>query len=188
MQLYLNFYHYPSLGTAQGVLGRLGLSSALPVNPSAVLGLVNGFKYGNGGVTQITGLTNQLNSLVSSSWATSHVYTPTDASWTSQQVVARANGIAGAQGAGQASYGDLASHSEALPALRETLLHSTDSKSVADASAQVQTEIAYNTNEAAKMQAIQATYTAQRDSLVQRDNEKLAQDIEVFVASSPVQP
>lgn len=188
IQLYMNFYHNPSLGSAGGILGRVGLGSALPVNPSAVLGLVNGFQYGGGGMARINGLTSQLGGMVSSSWATSHVYTPTDASWTSEQLVARANGIAGAQGAGQAAYGDLASHSDALPALRDTLLNSTDSKSVADASAQVQTEIAYNTNEAAKLQAIQATYAAQRDSLVQRDNEKLDQDIEAFVASSPVQP
>lgn len=188
LQLFLNFYHNPSLGAAQGILGRVGLGSTLPVNPTSVLGMVNGFQYGGGGLARINGLTSQLSGLISSSWATSHVYTPTDASWTSEQLVARANGIAGAQGAAQSAYGDLASHSDTLPALRDTLLHSTDSKSVADASAQVQTEIAYNTNEAAKLQAIQAAYEAQRDSVIQRDNEKLSQNIEAFIATSPIKP
>ncbi len=188
LQLYLNFFHYPSLGAAMGMLGTVGLGSSLPVNPSAVLGLVNGFNFGGGGLARINGLTSQLSGLVSGSWVTSHVYTPTDASWTSEQLVARANGIAGAQGAAQSAYGDLASHSDTLPALRDTLLRSEDSKSVADASAQVQTEIAYNVNESAKLQALQAAYEAQRDSIVQRDNEKLDQDIEGFVASSPVKP
>src|SRR5271165_6308460 len=98
LQLFMNFYHNPSLGAAMGIMNGVGLGSIMPFSPYAVMSLVNGFQYGGGGIPQITGLANVLNGLVGSAYTTNHVYTPTDGSWGSQQVIARANGIAGEQG------------------------------------------------------------------------------------------
>jgi hypothetical protein len=56
---------------------------------------------------------------------------------------------------------------------------------VQDAQAQIELETTWTANETAQLMAISAIYQAQSDSIVQRDNEKLAMDIEAFVASSP---
>ena len=185
LEMFISFVHNPSLGAAMGLLSAMGLGNAFPINPYAVLGLVNGFEYGHGGIPEISGIMGSLSGLVTASYSTSHVYTPTDGSWNSQQVIARANGIAGEQGAAQAAYTDLRNHQTALQPLREHLATATTPKDVQDAQAQIELETTWTANEAAQLTAISATYQAQSDSIVQRDNEKLAMDIEAFVASSP---
>ena len=185
LQMYLNFVHNPNLGTAMGLLSSAGLGSSLPVNPYAVLGLVNGLEYGQGGLPEISGILGSLSGLVSRSYATAHVYTPTDGSWASQELIARANGIAGEQGAAQATYTDLRTHQAALQALRDHLATASSPKDVQDTQAQIELETTWTTNEAAQLAAISTTYAAQSDSMVQRDNEKLDMDIETFVQSSP---
>jgi hypothetical protein len=168
------------------LLSQAGLSSSLPVNPSAVLGLVNGVSYGQGGIPNIAGILGQLSSMAASSYATNHVYTPTDSSWASQQTIARGNGIAGAMGSHQAAYADLMAHQSVLPAMRQHVLDASTPKDVQDAQAQIALEEVWTLNQMARQQAITATYQAQNDSIIQRDNEKLTMDIEAFVATSPV--
>jgi hypothetical protein len=185
LQMFMAFVHNPSLGTAMGMLSAAGLGTSLPVNPYAVIGLVNGFEYGAGGIPQISGILGSLSGMTGSAYATAHVYTPTDGSWDSQQIIARANGIAGEQGATQAAYQDLQTHAAALQPLRDHLATATTPKDVQDTQAQIELETTWNINEAAKLQAVTAAYQAQSDSVVQRDNEKLASDIESFVSGSP---
>ena len=185
LQMYLNFVHNPNLGTAMGLLSSAGLGSSLPINPYAVLGLVNGLEYGQGGLPEISGILGSLSGLVSRSYATAHVYTPTDGSWASQELIARANGIAGEQGAAQATYTDLRTHQAALQSLRDHLATASSPKDVQDTQAQIELETTWTTNEAAQLAAIEATYQAQSDSVVQRENEKLSEDIESFVTSAP---
>jgi conjugal transfer/entry exclusion protein len=185
LQMYLNFVHNPNLGTAMALLSSAGLGSSLPINPYAVLGLVNGLEYGQGGLPEISGILGSLSGLVSRSYATAHVYTPTDGSWASQELIARANGIAGEQGAAQATYTDLRTHQAALQALRDHLATASSPKDVQDTQAQIELETTWTTNEAAQLAAIDATYQAQSDSVVQRENEKLSEDIGTFVASAP---
>jgi hypothetical protein len=157
----------------------------MPVNPYAVLDLVNGLQYGQGGLPEIGGILGSLSSMAGSSWSTAHVYTPTDGSWDSMEVIARGNGIAGEQGATQSAYADLKTHAAALQPLRDHLATASSPKDVQDAQAQIELETTWNVNEAAQLQAVTATYQAQSDSMVQRDNEKIKQDIEGFVATSP---
>lgn len=185
LQTFLNFYHNPSLGAAMGLFSMAGLTSGMPVNPYAVMGLVGGFQYGSGGLPQIQGILGSLSGFTTSSYNTAHVYTPTDGSWASQQLIARGNGIAGAEGAAQTAYGDLQTHGATLQPLRDNMLAAKDTKSVLDATAQTNLEIAWNVNALAKQQAISAAYEAHKDSVVQRDNEKLSKDIEAFVATAP---
>lgn len=44
LQMFISFVHNPSLGAAMGLLSAAGLGNTLPVNPYAVVGLVNGFE------------------------------------------------------------------------------------------------------------------------------------------------
>lgn len=180
-ELFLNFYHTPSIGAAMGILGNIGLGNSMPINPYALMSLMNGLEYGNGGFGQLRGLLGSLSGLAGSSYTANHVYSPTDGSWASQAMIANGNSLAGEQGAVGAAYGDLRTHAEVLPALRDNLLGASDTKGVLDASAQVQAEIAWNVNELAQMQAASTTAQAQQYWTVQRDNERLSCDIEVFI-------
>jgi conjugal transfer/entry exclusion protein len=185
LQMFISFVHNPSLGAAVGLLSAAGLSNSLPINPSAVLGLVDGFKYGTPGIPEIPGILTSLSGLAGYSYDQAHVYTPTDGSWASQQVIARANGIAGEKAAAQATYQDLRTHQALLQALRDHLAQATTPKDVQDTQAQIELETVWTNNEAAQLQAIAAAYQAQTDSITQRDNERLAHDIEQFLARAP---
>ena len=115
LQMFVNFVHYPSLGTAMALLSSAGLGNSLPVNPYAVLGLVNGLEYGQGGLPEIgrdTRVAVGPGRQVIRDLAPSTP--PTDGSWASQEIIARGNGIAGEQGAAQATYTDLRTHQAAL--------------------------------------------------------------------------
>jgi hypothetical protein len=180
-----NWVHNPSLGAAMGLLNIAGLGSSLPVNAYAVLNLVNGRSYGESGLPEISGVLSSLSSLTAGAYSANHVYTPTDGSWASRELVSNANSIAGEQGAAQAAYTDLQAHAAALQALRDHLATASSPKDVQDTQAQIELETTWLTNEAAQLAAVNAAYAAQRDAMVQRDNEKLSMDIEAFVASSP---
>jgi hypothetical protein len=56
---------------------------------------------------------------------------------------------------------------------------------VADLTAQVQLETAYNMNESAKLAALNIAADAQHDSRAQQDDEHIDQDIDAFVATAP---
>ena len=123
-----------------GLLNIAGLGSSLPVNAYAVLNLVNGRSYGQGGLPEISGVLSSLSSLTAGAYSANHVYTPTDASWASQELVSNANSIAGEQGTAQAAYTDLQAHAAALQALRDHLTASSSPKDVQDAQAQIELE------------------------------------------------
>jgi len=179
-----NWVHNPSLGSALGLLNIAGLGSSLPVNAYAVLNLVNGRSYGQGGLPEISGVLSSLSSLTAGAYSANHVYTPTDASWASQQLVTNANSIAGEQGAAQAAYTDLQAHAAALQALREHLTASSSPKDVQDAQAQIALEQVWTANEAAQLTAINAVYAAQRDATKQRADEQLAKDLDAFTGDT----
>ena len=80
-----------------GLLNIAGLGNSLPVNAYAVLNLVNGRSYGQGGLPEISGVLSSLSSLTAAAYSANHVYTPTDGSWASQELVTNANSIAGEQ-------------------------------------------------------------------------------------------
>jgi hypothetical protein len=183
-----NWVRNPSLGAAMGLLNIAGLGSSLPVNAYAVLNLVNGRSYGESGLPEISGVLSSLSSLTAGAYAANHVYTPTDASWASQELISNANSIAGEQGAAQATYTDLQAHAAALQALRDHLAAASSPKDVQDTQAQIELETTWSNNEAAQLAAVNAAYAAQRDAIVQRDNEKLAQDLETFAPSANSNP
>ena len=163
LTLLQNWVRSPNLGGAMGLLNIAGLGNSLPVNASAALNLVNGRSYGAGGLPEISGVLSSLSSLTTGAYSANHVYTPTDASWSSQQLITNANSIAGEQGVAQAAYTDLQTHAAALQALRDHLTASSSPKDVQDAQAQIELEQVWTTNEAAQLTAINAAYSAQRE-------------------------
>jgi hypothetical protein len=148
------------------------------------LNLVNGRSYGQGGLPEISGVLSSLSSLTAGAYSANHVYTPTDASWASQELVSNANSIAGEQGVAQAAYTDLQGHAAALQALRDHLTASSSPKDVQDAQAQIELEQVWTTNEAAQLTAINAAYAAQRDSREEQANEQLAKDLDAFTGDT----
>jgi hypothetical protein len=183
-----NWVHNPSLGAALGVLNIAGLGNSLPVNASAVLNLVNGRSYGQGGLPEISGVLSSLSGLTAGAYSANHVYTPTDASWASQELISNANSIAAEQGVAQAAVSDLQAHAAALQALRNHLATSSSPKDVQDAQAQIELEQVWTVNEAAQLAAINAAYAAQRDARSQRANEQLAQELEAFAGTAKSKP
>ena len=175
-----NWVHNPSLGGAIGLLNIAGLGNSLPVNAYAVLSLVGGRSYGQGGLPEISGVLSSLSSLTAGAYSANHVYTPTDASWASQELISNANSIAGEQGVAQAAVSDLQAHAAALQALRDHLTASSSPKDVQDAQAQIELEQVWTSNEAAQLAAINAAYAAAKDAREQRANEELDQEFAVF--------
>jgi hypothetical protein len=177
IEQYVAFVHDPSLGAALGLMNQTGLSNSLPINPSALMSLTSGY-------TGLMGRLGALGNLTNGSYNQNHVYTPTDGSWTSQQLIASGNGIAGTQGAAQAAYQDLRNHMPVIQALRDRLLTAKSPKDVQDAQAQLEAETLWTHNLNSQLGAIEVAYRTQRDVQIQRDNESLDQGIDAFIAQA----
>lgn len=183
VQEYNAFVHDPSLGAAGSLINQTGLGNSLPINPMALASLTNGYGSLNS-LSGALGKLSQLGGLVNSNFATNHVYSPTDGSWNSQQLIANGNAIAGTQGAAQAAYQDLRTHLPIIQALRDRLATATNPKDVADAQAQLQAETAWTGNLQSEISAMDVNYRAQADSRVQRDNESLDAGIDDWIAQA----
>lgn len=175
--------HNPSLGAAMGLMNTTGLNNDLPVNPLAVQSLTNGYNSLNS-LAGILGKLTTLTNLVNTNYNANHIYSPTDGSWNSQQLIANGNAIAGTQGAAQAAYQDLRNHLPVIQALRDRLLTATNPKDVADAQAQLVAETTWTNNLQSELQAIQVNAEAQAASRAQQDNESLDQGIDSFLAQA----
>lgn len=171
------FVHDPNLGAAMGMMNQVGLSNSLPINPYTLQQLVNG----NAGMM---GRLGALGSLTNGSYDANHVYSPSDGSWNSQQLIANGNGIAGTQGAAQAAYQNLRDHMPIIQAARDRLLTARTPKDVQDAQAQIEAETLWTHNLNTQLAAIEVDYRTQQDARVQRDNETLEQGIDKFLADA----
>lgn len=183
-QLY-GFIHAPSIGGAMMLLNMTGLSHSLPFNPAIALNFVRGVAFAPNGRPQIGDILASLSGFTTTAYSNNHVYTPTDASWTSHQIIARGNSIAGQLGIAAASINDYASHAAVLQPLRDRLASATTPKDVQDVQAQLAVESAWSQNQLGQQLALEAAGRAQSDSFVQMDNEKIDKDIDTFIASSP---
>jgi Type IV secretion system proteins len=186
VQMFINWVHMPTLGGALGLMQIAGLGTYLPVQPMAMLGLINGLQSAASGHLSIGGigsLFGSLNALTSSAWTTNHIYTPIDGGWESQQINAGAASIAGMQGAGMNAYQGYQNHMATQQSLRDHLLGLESPKDVADTQAQIALEQAWTENQNGQMLSTMATYTAQRDSREQREIEGTTQSMDNFIAA-----
>jgi len=180
---FLAFVHNPTLGAAMALLNQAGLGSTMPVNPMAVMSLVNGFNgFSAGGLPSlIGGIASSLNALSGSSYAANHIYSPTDNSWNSQQLIANANSISGTQGTALASYQQLQAHAATLQALRDRLMTAVDPKDVEDAQAEIQLESLWTGNQQASLAAVQITAQTQDLARLQRQHEAVDKGVDEFL-------
>jgi len=175
-----NFIHNPSIGAAMGLVNRAGFDNPLPINPEGVLSMINGFGGSLGGLQGAIGKLSQLNGLVSYTFNTNHVYTPTDGLWSSHQLANGATAIAGTQGSAATILQDLQNHIPILQALNERLQTASNMKDVADAQAAIANQAAWATNMQGQLQAIQVAALVQDQNRTQRDNEAISQSFANF--------
>jgi hypothetical protein len=98
----------------QTLMNLAEVGNSLPVNPMAVMGLVNGFSGSVGSLSGSLGKLQQLSSLVNMTSGANHVYSPTDGSWSSQQLNDSSTAIAGTQGSAASLLQDLQGHGAAV--------------------------------------------------------------------------
>lgn len=177
IEQYIAFVHDPTLGAAMGLMNQAGLGNSLPINPAALQSLVSGGANPSSILGALGGLAN-------TSYGANHIYSPTDGSWNSQQLIANGNGIAGTQGASQATYQNLRDHMPVIQALRDRLLAAKTPKDVADAQAQLEAETLWTHNLNSQLAAIEVNYRTQQDARRQRDEESLDQGIDDFIAQA----
>lgn len=177
VQQYLALVHEPALQAALGLMNQVGLSNSLPVNPAALASLVSGSANPSSILGALGGLAN-------TSYGANHIYSPTDGSWNSQQLIATGNSVANTQGAAQATYQNLRDHMPVIQALRDRLLTATTPKDVADAQAQLEAETLWTHNLNSQLASIEVNYRTQQDARRQRDEESLDQGIDDFIAQA----
>jgi hypothetical protein len=168
---------HPDLGAVMGLMNQLGIQDPLPVDPYTVQGLING----SGGINGALGM---LSTLSNSSWSANHVYTPTDDSWQSQQMIANANGIAGAQGIAQQVYQQMGQHFAVLGGLRNDLLAATTPAQREHVMGQIQAEQAWTQNAQGQLQAANIMLVSQHYSQVQQENENMERAIDQTLADA----
>jgi conjugal transfer/entry exclusion protein len=168
---------HPNLGAVLGMMNQLGVNDPLPVDPYALQGLING----SGGINGALGM---LSTLSNSSWNANHVYTPTDGSWQSQQMIANANGIAGAQGIAQQVYQQMGQHFAVISGLRQDLLAATTPAQREHVMGQIQAEQAWTQNAQGQLQAANIMLVSQHYSQVQQENENMERAIDRTLADA----
>ena len=113
-----------------------------------------------------------------------HVYTPTDGSTASQQLIAKANGLAGAQGLSQQLYTSITQHLPVLQSLHDEIMAADNIKDTADLQARYQTEQAYVQDQVAQFQAVQEMTRVQQAVWQQQADEQDAKDVSAIIAEA----
>jgi hypothetical protein len=187
LNLFINWVHNPTLGGALGLMQAAGLGAYLPVQPMAMLGLINGLQSaasGNLSLGGISAIFGSLNALTSQAWSTNHIYTPDDTGWDSQQINAGAASIAGMQGGAMNAYQGFQNHMADQQALRDHLVGLSSPKDVEDTQAQIALEQAWTENQNGQLLSAMAAYMAQEDSRQQRDIEATTMAIDNYLAAT----
>ena len=168
------------------LMGQLGLTNDLPINPNAVMGLISGYGgISSGNLSAVTGALSSLNGLVNTSWTTDHVYTCTTNTFACQQQQQLASSTAGLKGTMGTLYQDLANHIQILQGLRTNAGTATDPAQRENILEQVALENAWAQNTGNQLQASVGMFMAQRQANADRENEHLTQDIEAVIAAAP---
>jgi hypothetical protein len=143
--------------------------------------VLQGLLHGGGGINGALGMPSTLSN---SSWSANHVYTSTDNSWQSQQMIANANGIAGAQGIAQQVYQQMGQHFAVLGGLRNDLLAATTPAQREHVMGQIQAEQAWTQNAQGQLQAANIMLVSQHYSQVQQENENMERAIDQTLADA----
>lgn len=169
-QTFQSWVHNPS-GAAVGLLNQYSMNNPLPVNPSAMLGLINGA----GGLNGALGVLSQF---ANTAYGANHVYTPTDGTWASQQVIANANGIAGAQGIAQQVYAQYSTRYNLVQSLSQQLMASPTPADREYIMGQIQAQQVWAQQAQGQLQAAHLMLIAQQDSRNQQAEEHMLQSLD----------
>lgn len=173
-----SFVQNPNLGTAMGVLNVTGVGNPLPVNPYALQGLLSG----QGG---FTGALGNLSALTSGMASTNQFAPPNTATYAGQSMATNAGSIAGAQATAMTVYQQMAQHFAVLTALRQQAAQATTPAGREAVMEQLQTEAAWAILAGGQLQSAYILITAQQAVNVERDNEKLTNDLCVTINACP---
>jgi hypothetical protein len=175
--LYNAVTHAPNVAAGlETALGYLGLTNALPVNPWAVQQLISGNN------TNFAGIGAAISGLVNQSWASNHVYTPTTGSFADQQMIAKANGLAGTQGLASQLYQSISEERPILQQLHDAILAAPDLKDVADLQARYQLVATDMQSKVAQFQTVQQMAATQQAVWQQQADEQDSKNIDAFIA------
>lgn len=176
----LSLAHHPTFGAAMSLMNQAGLTNDLPFNPYSAMNLINGSSYNQGIFSEVQGILGALSNFAGTSYQANQLYTPTDGSWASDQLQANASGIAGSQGVAMASYEAYRNHMGVLPSLRQNAASSDTTKDAVDSGNQIAIETAWNLNQLGQVNAMHWMAEQQRLARQQRDEERLACELEMF--------
>lgn len=169
------FIQNPDLGAAMGLMQTAGLTSAIPVDPSAVQSIVSG----SGGVQ---GTFGALSGLMAGSLGANNVYTCTDPSWACTQARAAAAGNAGQQGLAMNSIATLAAHLPVIQSLRYDLATARDPAQREHVTAELQAETAWGIQENDRLMATNIMLTSEQTVRDQQAKEKLTKDLDTSIS------
>jgi hypothetical protein len=167
----------PSLGMAQVLLNQVGVSNPLPVDPYTVQNLI----AGRGG---IPGTLGALSTFANSAAVANRVYAPTDNTWASQQLIANANGIAGAQGIASQVYTQMATRFPVIASLQQDLLGATTPAQREHIMGQIQAQQAWVQQAQGQLQTAEIMLVAERESRAQQIDEHITQSVDNQIAQA----
>jgi type IV secretion system protein VirB5 len=156
----------------------LGIQNPLPINPSAVQSLLSGRG-------SVDGMAGSIGSLFNSNWETSHVYTPTGASYEASLIQRGAISIAGIQGLSGQLYQSMAQRMPLLQELQDRLDSAKDPKDVLDLQARLAAEQSYIQAQSVQAQTLAMMQVASYREQQQERDEQRQKDIDAVLAADP---
>jgi len=180
-QMLAGFVQNPSLGSLMGIMGMLGLTNDLPINPYSLLSLTSG--YGN--MSSLSGIIgtgsaklSMLTSLVPSTYDADKVYScptaTTSFGCTQSDVAMRAASTT--KGVLATMVSQLQDHMQVLNQARTQLESASDPATRENLQAVVQTETAYMTNVSGQIQAVNGIAAAQQAIIQQQGDQRVRSD------------
>lgn len=134
--IYGAFTRITDLNTAVAALGMVGIQNPLPVNPSAVQGLMNGTGGANG-------MIGSIGSLFNGTLNQNRVYETPGDTWLNRQINQSGGGLAGAQALSLQLYQSAAERLQALPELQARIGTAADPSEREALIARINVEQAY---------------------------------------------
>ena len=175
--------HDPSLGTFTQLANRLGLDTSIPLNPSAIQGLIAG-AGGMRGLNGIMGKIPLLGGLVNSSYTSNQLYQcqTGDAGCQLSQVSAASR--AASNGLATKMLSDISSHMANLQSLRDRAATASDPKTVQDLTLQAGIEQNWLQGAQGQLQAIGIMHSTQEAALGQAATQKFDLDADGFIKAA----
>jgi hypothetical protein len=130
---------------------------------------------GQGG---INGTLGTLSTFANSAASQNHIYSPTDNTWSSQQMIANGNGLAGAQGIAQQVYSQLAARFPVIQGLQQELLTASTPAQREGLMAQIQAQQAWVQGAQSQLQTASLMLNAQQQSRAQQASEQTTKSLD----------